>query len=142
MINKIKDIVKIELTYQNNIFKDDNENNSVFVNASDQIEVDDEENVATVFLIFTMKNVDKKEEELYENGEKELHEVLKKENTIGELTVKYRVDFEDNENDTKELREEILEIIEPYFRKEVETLLSNMKLPNFLLPFRFWKNEN
>ncbi|MDM6450303.1 hypothetical protein UM810_05975 [Staphylococcus aureus] len=40
------------------------------------------------------------------------------------------------------MRDALLEIIEPYFRKEVETLLSNMKLPNFILPYRFWENED
>lgn len=142
MITEIKDIVKLSLLYQNNIFEDGDEENSVFVNASDQIEILENDEEADITLVFTMKSVNKQDATSFENGEKKLSDVLEGENTLGELTVKYRLKFEvDKEKDT-EFREQILEIIEPYFRKEVESLLSNMKLPNFLLPFRFWKNEN
>ncbi|OIS42595.1 hypothetical protein, partial [Staphylococcus warneri] len=78
-----------------------------------------------------------------ENKDKE--ELFKKnedETIIGKLKVKYKVITELNIIDETKLRFTLLEIVEPYFRKEVETLLSNMKLPNYVLPYRFWENED
>ncbi|HDL6572154.1 TPA: hypothetical protein PXJ11_002712, partial [Staphylococcus aureus] len=63
-------------------------------------------------------------------------------NIIGKLRVNYKIICDFSTEREEKMRDALLEIIEPYFRKEVETLLSNMKLPNFILPYRFWENED
>lgn len=138
MESSIKDIVKLEVNYLNMIDQDNTDNDGIGVRAENNVEISEDRKIAIIELDFVMKSVKTK---LWEENKDELFNKDDKE-IIGKLKVKYKVISELNIKDNDELRFKLLEIVEPYFRKEVETLLSNMKLPNYILPFRFWENEH
>ena len=137
MKSSIKDIIKLEVNYSNMIENDDINNDGIAVRAKNNVEISEDKTIAIIDFDFILKSV--KANIWEENKDKE--ELFKKnedETIIGKLKVKYKVITELNIIDETKLRFTLLEIVEPYFRKEVETLLSNMKLPNYVLPYRFW----
>lgn len=141
MIKKIKDIIKLEVNYLNRIDKDNTDNDGIILKANNNVNLPNEDNEAYVEIIFTMRSV---ESNSWEN-EKNKKRILGDENDqniIGKLRVNYKIICDFSTEREEKMRDALLEIIEPYFRKEVETLLSNMKLPNFILPYRFWENED
>ncbi|AXZ24053.1 hypothetical protein RIU93_02510 [Staphylococcus warneri] len=141
MKSSIKDIIKLEVNYSNMIENDDINNDGIAVRAKNNVEISEDKTIAIIDFDFILKSV--KANIWEENKDKE--ELFKKnedETIIGKLKVKYKVITELNIIDETKLRFTLLEIVEPYFRKEVETLLSNMKLPNYVLPYRFWENED
>ncbi|MHA6542697.1 hypothetical protein ACX3UX_07040 [Staphylococcus epidermidis] len=141
MKSSIKDIIKLEVNYSNMIENDDNNNDGIAVRAKNNVEISEDKTIAIIDFDFILKSV--KANTWEENKDKE--EFFKKtgdETIIGKLKVKYKVISELNIIDDTKLRFTLLEIVEPYFRKEVETLLSNMKLPHYVLPYRFWENED
>ncbi|MGK0539571.1 hypothetical protein ACP16D_12410 [Staphylococcus haemolyticus] len=140
MNSSIKDIVKLEVNYLNMIDQDNTDNDGIGVRAENNVEISEDREIAIIELDFVMKSVKTK---TWEENEENKDEFFNKDDNeiIGKLKVKYKVISELNIEDNDELRFKLLEIVEPYFRKEVETLLSNMKLPNYILPFRFWENE-
>lgn len=142
MNSSIKDIVKLEVNYLNMIDQDNTDNDGIGVRAENNVEISEDREIAIIELDFVMKSVKTKtwEENKWEENKDEFFNIDDNE-IIGKLKVKYKVISELNIEDNDELRFKLLEIVEPYFRKEVETLLSNMKLPNYILPFRFWENE-
>ncbi|MFS6715777.1 hypothetical protein WHL21_05540 [Staphylococcus aureus] len=131
MIKKIKDIIKLEVNYLNRIDKDNTDNDGIILKANNNVNLPNEDNEAYVEIIFTMRSV---ESNSWEN-EKNKKRILDDEND-------YKIICDFSTEREEKMRDALLEIIEPYFRKEVETLLSNMKLPNFILPYRFWENED
>ncbi|MCG1665070.1 MULTISPECIES: hypothetical protein [Staphylococcus] len=141
MKSSIKDIIKLEVNYSNMIENDDKNNDGIAVRAKNNVEISEDKTIAIIDFDFILKSV--KANTWEENKDKE--EFFKKtgdETIIGKLKVKYKVISELNIIDDTKLRFTLLEIVEPYFRKEVETLLSNMKLPHYVLPYRFWENED
>ncbi|MFD7036269.1 hypothetical protein [Mammaliicoccus sciuri] len=141
MIKKIKDIIKLEVNYLNSIDKDNTDNDGIILKANNNVELPNEDNEAYVEIIFTMRSVESNSWE-NEKNKKRILDNENEQNIIGKLRVSYKVICDFGTEREEEMRDALLEIIEPYFRKEVETLLSNMKLPNFILPYRFWENED
>lgn len=141
MIKKIKDIIKLEVNYLNRIDEDNTDNDGMILKATNNIKLPNEDNEAYVEIIFTMRSVESNSWE-NEKNKKRIFDDENDQNIIGKLRVSYKVICVLGTEIEEEMRIALLEIIEPYFRKEVETLLSNMKLPNFILPYRFWENED
>ncbi|MEJ7184570.1 hypothetical protein WL241_07415 [Staphylococcus epidermidis] len=141
MIKKIKDIIKLEVNYLNRIDKDNTDNDGIILKANNNVKLPNEDNEAYVEIIFTMRSVESNSWE-NEKNKKRILDDENDQNIIGKLRVNYKVICDFDTEREEEMRDALLEIIEPYFRKEVETLLSNMKLPNFILPYRFWENED
>lgn len=141
MIKKIKDIIKLEVNYLNRIDKDNTDNDGIILKANNNVNLPNEDNEAYVEIIFTMRSVESNSWENEKNKKRILDDENDK-NIIGKLRVNYKIICDFSTEREEKMRDALLEIIEPYFRKEVETLLSNMKLPNFILPYRFWENED
>ncbi|UXV29415.1 hypothetical protein [Mammaliicoccus sciuri] len=141
MIKKIKDIIKLEVNYLNRIDEDNTDNDGMILKAINNVKLPNEDNEAYVEIIFTMRSVESNSWE-NEKNKKRIFDDENDQNIIGKLRVSYKVICDLGREREEEMRIALLEIIEPYFRKEVETLLSNMKLPNFILPYRFWENED
>ncbi|HDZ6308697.1 TPA: hypothetical protein RTW30_000883 [Staphylococcus aureus] len=141
MIKKIKDIIKLEVNYLNRIDKDNTDNDGIILKANNNVNLPNEDNEAYVEIIFTMRSVESNSWENEENKKRILDDE-NDQNIIGKLRVNYKIICDFSTEREEKMRDALLEIIEPYFRKEVETLLSNMKLPNFILPYRFWENED
>lgn len=141
MIKKIKDIIKLEVNYLNRIDKDNTDNDGIILKANNNVKLPNEDNEAYLEIIFTMRSVESNSWE-NEKNKKRILDDENDQNIIGKLRVNYKVICDFGTEREEEMRDALLEIIEPYFRKEVETLLSNMKLPNFILPYRFWENED
>lgn len=141
MIKKIKDIIKLEVNYLNRIDKDNTDNDGIILKANNNVNLPNEDNEAYVEIIFTMRSVESNSWE-NEKNKKRILDDENDQNIIGKLRVNYRIICDFSTEREEKMRDALLEIIEPYFRKEVETLLSNMKLPNFILPYRFWENED
>ncbi|WP_267836447.1 hypothetical protein [Staphylococcus aureus] len=141
MIKKIKDIIKLEVNYLNRIDKDNTDNDGIILKANNNVNLPNEDNEAYVEIIFTMRSVESNSWE-NEKNKKRILDDENDQNIIGKLRVNYKIICDFSTERGKKMRDALLEIIEPYFRKEVETLLSNMKLPNFILPYRFWENED
>ncbi|UOH60327.1 hypothetical protein MTX62_10570 [Staphylococcus aureus] len=140
MIKKIKDIIKLEVNYLNRIDKDNTDNDGI-IKANNNVNLPNEDNEAYVEIIFTMRSVESNSWE-NEKNKKRILDDENDQNIIGKLRVNYKIICDFSTEREEKMRDALLEIIEPYFRKEVETLLSNMKLPNFILPYRFWENED
>ncbi|WP_457831194.1 hypothetical protein [Staphylococcus aureus] len=140
MIKKIKDIIKLEVNYLNRIDKDNTDNDGIILKANNNVNLPNEDNEAYVEIIFTMRSVESNSWE-NEKNKKRILDDENDQNIIGKLRVNYKIICDFSTEREEKMRDALLEIIEPYFRKEVETLLSNMKLPNFILPYRFWENE-
>lgn len=141
MIKKIKDIIKLEVNYLNRIDKDNTDNDGIILKANNNVNLPNEDNEAYVEIIFTMRSVESNSWE-NEKNKKRILDDENDQNIIGKLKVNYKIICDFSTEREEKMRDALLEIIEPYFRKEVETLLSNMKLPNFILPYRFWENED
>ncbi|HIH7673926.1 TPA: hypothetical protein ACYSSV_002580 [Staphylococcus aureus] len=141
MIKKIKDIIKLEVNYLNRIDKDNTDNDGIILKANNNVNIPNEDNEAYVEIIFTMRSVESNSWE-NEKNKKRILDDENDQNIIGKLRVNYKIICDFSTEREEKMRDALLEIIEPYFRKEVETLLSNMKLPNFILPYRFWENED
>ncbi|AGP27831.1 MULTISPECIES: hypothetical protein [Staphylococcus] len=141
MIKKIKDIIKLEVNYLNRIDKDNTDNDGIILKANNNVNLPNEDNEAYVEIIFTMRSVESNSWE-NEKNKKRILDDENDQNIIGKLRVNYKIICDFSTEREEKMRDALLEIIEPYFRKEVETLLSNMKLPNFILPYRFWENED
>ncbi|HCV0663717.1 TPA: hypothetical protein OVM72_000769 [Staphylococcus aureus] len=141
MIKKIKDIIKLEVNYLNRIDKDNTDNDGIILKANNNVNLPNEDNEAYVEIIFTMRSVESNSWE-NEKNKKRILDDENDQNIIGKLRVNYKIIYDFSTEREEKMRDALLEIIEPYFRKEVETLLSNMKLPNFILPYRFWENED
>ncbi|MCQ1473174.1 hypothetical protein NNJ22_12710 [Staphylococcus aureus] len=141
MIKKIKDIIKLEVNYLNRIDKDNTDNDGIILKANNNVNLPNEDNEAYVEIIFTMRSVESNSWE-NEKNKKRILDDDNDQNIIGKLRVNYKIICDFSTEREEKMRDALLEIIEPYFRKEVETLLSNMKLPNFILPYRFWENED
>ncbi|HCZ1453633.1 TPA: hypothetical protein O2N22_001036 [Staphylococcus aureus] len=141
MIKKIKDIIKVEVNYLNRIDKDNTDNDGIILKANNNVNLPNEDNEAYVEIIFTMRSVESNSWE-NEKNKKRILDDENDQNIIGKLRVNYKIICDFSTEREEKMRDALLEIIEPYFRKEVETLLSNMKLPNFILPYRFWENED
>ncbi|HCG2500123.1 TPA: hypothetical protein NJP70_000766 [Staphylococcus aureus] len=141
MIKKIKDIIKLEVNYLNRIDKDNTDNDGIILKANNSVNLPNEDNEAYVEIIFTMRSVESNSWE-NEKNKKRILDDENDQNIIGKLRVNYKIICDFSTEREEKMRDALLEIIEPYFRKEVETLLSNMKLPNFILPYRFWENED
>ncbi|WP_053005328.1 hypothetical protein [Staphylococcus aureus] len=141
MIKKIKDIIKLEVNYLNRIDKDNTDNDGIILRANNNVNLPNEDNEAYVEIIFTMRSVESNSWE-NEKNKKRILDDENDQNIIGKLRVNYKIICDFSTEREEKMRDALLEIIEPYFRKEVETLLSNMKLPNFILPYRFWENED
>ncbi|WP_265451150.1 hypothetical protein [Klebsiella pneumoniae] len=139
MIKKIKDIIKLEVNYLNRIDKDNTDNDGIILKANNNVNLPNEDNEAYVEIIFTMRSVESNSWE-NEKNKKRILDDENDQNIIGKLRVNYKIICDFSTEREEKMRDALLEIIEPYFRKEVETLLSNMKLPNFILPYRFWEN--
>ncbi|EYO88334.1 hypothetical protein, partial [Staphylococcus aureus] len=138
---KIKDIIKLEVNYLNRIDKDNTDNDGIILKANNNVNLPNEDNEAYVEIIFTMRSVESNSWE-NEKNKKRILDDENDQNIIGKLRVNYKIICDFSTEREEKMRDALLEIIEPYFRKEVETLLSNMKLPNFILPYRFWENED
>ncbi|WP_267810024.1 hypothetical protein [Staphylococcus aureus] len=141
MIKKKKDIIKLEVNYLNRIDKDNTDNDGIILKANNNVNLPNEDNEAYVEIIFTMRSVESNSWE-NEKNKKRILDDENDQNIIGKLRVNYKIICDFSTEREEKMRDALLEIIEPYFRKEVETLLSNMKLPNFILPYRFWENED
>ncbi|WP_267841508.1 hypothetical protein [Staphylococcus aureus] len=141
MKKKIKDIIKLEVNYLNRIDKDNTDNDGIILKANNNVNLPNEDNEAYVEIIFTMRSVESNSWE-NEKNKKRILDDENDQNIIGKLRVNYKIICDFSTEREEKMRDALLEIIEPYFRKEVETLLSNMKLPNFILPYRFWENED
>ncbi|WP_248315063.1 hypothetical protein [Staphylococcus aureus] len=141
MIKKIKDIIKLEVNYLNRIDKDNTDNDGIILKANNNVNLPNEDNEAYVEIIFTMRSVESNSWE-NEKNKKRILDDENDQNIIGKLRVNYKIICDFSTEREEKMRDALLEIIEPYFRKEVEILLSNMKLPNFILPYRFWENED
>lgn len=141
MIKKIKDIIKLEVNYLNRVDKDNTDNDGIILKANNNVNLPNEDNEAYVEIIFTMRSVESNSWE-NEKNKKRILDDENDQNIIGKLRVNYKIICDFSTEREEKMRDALLEIIEPYFRKEVETLLSNMKLPNFILPYRFWENED
>lgn len=141
MIKKIKDIIKLEVNYLNRIDKDNTDNDGIILKANNNVNLPNEDNEAYVEIIFTMRSVESNSWE-NEKNKKRILDDENDQNIVGKLRVNYKIICDFSTEREEKMRDALLEIIEPYFRKEVETLLSNMKLPNFILPYRFWENED
>ncbi|CAA3739636.1 pathogenicity island protein [Staphylococcus aureus] len=141
MIKKIKDIIKLEVNYLNRIDKDNTDNDGIILKANNNVNLPNEDNEVYVEIIFTMRSVESNSWE-NEKNKKRILDDENDQNIIGKLRVNYKIICDFSTEREEKMRDALLEIIEPYFRKEVETLLSNMKLPNFILPYRFWENED
>ncbi|HDA2167877.1 TPA: hypothetical protein O4487_002587, partial [Staphylococcus aureus] len=135
MIKKIKDIIKLEVNYLNRIDKDNTDNDGIILKANNNVNLPNEDNEAYVEIIFTMRSVESNSWE-NEKNKKRILDDENDQNIIGKLRVNYKIICDFSTEREEKMRDALLEIIEPYFRKEVETLLSNMKLPNFILPYR------
>ncbi|HDJ7088600.1 TPA: hypothetical protein PXI98_002533, partial [Staphylococcus aureus] len=133
MIKKIKDIIKLEVNYLNRIDKDNTDNDGIILKANNNVNLPNEDNEAYVEIIFTMRSVESNSWE-NEKNKKRILDDENDQNIIGKLRVNYKIICDFSTEREEKMRDALLEIIEPYFRKEVETLLSNMKLPNFILP--------
>ncbi|WP_242417759.1 hypothetical protein [Staphylococcus aureus] len=138
---KRKDIIKLEVNYLNRIDKDNTDNDGIILKANNNVNLPNEDNEAYVEIIFTMRSVESNSWE-NEKNKKRILDDENDQNIIGKLRVNYKIICDFSTEREEKMRDALLEIIEPYFRKEVETLLSNMKLPNFILPYRFWENED
>ncbi|HDA7073284.1 TPA: hypothetical protein O5S98_002799, partial [Staphylococcus aureus] len=134
MIKKIKDIIKLEVNYLNRIDKDNTDNDGIILKANNNVNLPNEDNEAYVEIIFTMRSVESNSWE-NEKNKKRILDDENDQNIIGKLRVNYKIICDFSTEREEKMRDALLEIIEPYFRKEVETLLSNMKLPNFILPY-------
>ncbi|UNQ47774.1 hypothetical protein MKI53_001998 [Staphylococcus aureus] len=141
MKKKRKDIIKLEVNYLNRIDKDNTDNDGIILKANNNVNLPNEDNEAYVEIIFTMRSVESNSWE-NEKNKKRILDDENDQNIIGKLRVNYKIICDFSTEREEKMRDALLEIIEPYFRKEVETLLSNMKLPNFILPYRFWENED
>ncbi|MBB1177115.1 hypothetical protein EGM72_10380 [Staphylococcus epidermidis] len=141
MNESIKDIIKLEVRYLNVFENDDIKNDGIAVRAENNVEISDDRKTAIIEFDFILKSVESRTWKESDNKETFFNKTSE-DSIIGELQVKYKVISNLNIDDDNELRFALLEIVEPYFRKEVETLLSNMKLPNYILPYRFWENED
>ncbi|MFS6605220.1 hypothetical protein, partial [Staphylococcus aureus] len=131
MIKKIKDIIKLEVNYLNRIDKDNTDNDGIILKANNNVNLPNEDNEAYVEIIFTMRSVESNSWE-NEKNKKRILDDENDQNIIGKLRVNYKIICDFSTEREEKMRDALLEIIEPYFRKEVETLLSNMKLPNFI----------
>ncbi|UNQ63280.1 hypothetical protein [Staphylococcus aureus] len=131
----------MEVNYLNRIDKDNTDNDGIILKANNNVNLPNEDNEAYVEIIFTMRSVESNSWE-NEKNKKEFLDDENDQNIIGKLRVNYKIICDFSTEREEKMRDALLEIIEPYFRKEVETLLSNMKLPNFILPYRFWENED
>ncbi|PZI69047.1 hypothetical protein, partial [Staphylococcus aureus] len=125
----------------NRIDKDNTDNDGIILKANNNVNLPNEDNEAYVEIIFTMRSVESNSWE-NEKNKKRILDDENDQNIIGKLRVNYKIICDFSTEREEKMRDALLEIIEPYFRKEVETLLSNMKLPNFILPYRFWENED
>ncbi|HDH4669889.1 TPA: hypothetical protein PI234_002707, partial [Staphylococcus aureus] len=123
------------------IDKDNTDNDGIILKANNNVNLPNEDNEAYVEIIFTMRSVESNSWE-NEKNKKRILDDENDQNIIGKLRVNYKIICDFSTEREEKMRDALLEIIEPYFRKEVETLLSNMKLPNFILPYRFWENED
>ncbi|HFZ4788850.1 TPA: hypothetical protein ACIKSR_002808, partial [Staphylococcus aureus] len=132
---------KLEVNYLNRIDKDNTDNDGIILKANNNVNLPNEDNEAYVEIIFTMRSVESNSWE-NEKNKKRILDDENDQNIIGKLRVNYKIICDFSTEREEKMRDALLEIIEPYFRKEVETLLSNMKLPNFILPYRFWENED
>ncbi|NGU79095.1 hypothetical protein G6Y68_01395 [Staphylococcus aureus] len=121
--------------------KDNTDNDGIILKANNNVNLPNEDNEAYVEIIFTMRSVESNSWE-NEKNKKRILDDENDQNIIGKLRVNYKIICDFSTEREEKMRDALLEIIEPYFRKEVETLLSNMKLPNFILPYRFWENED
>ncbi|ADL64914.1 TPA: hypothetical protein O8797_002311 [Staphylococcus aureus] len=131
----------MEVNYLNRIDKDNTDNDGIILKANNNVNLPNEDNEAYVEIIFTMRSVESNSWE-NEKNKKRILDDENDQNIIGKLRVNYKIICDFSTEREEKMRDALLEIIEPYFRKEVETLLSNMKLPNFILPYRFWENED
>ncbi|HCQ1911863.1 TPA: hypothetical protein OHH08_002863, partial [Staphylococcus aureus] len=129
------------VNYLNRIDKDNTDNDGIILKANNNVNLPNEDNEAYVEIIFTMRSVESNSWE-NEKNKKRILDDENDQNIIGKLRVNYKIICDFSTEREEKMRDALLEIIEPYFRKEVETLLSNMKLPNFILPYRFWENED
>ncbi|MZE81393.1 hypothetical protein GTY57_31935 [Streptomyces sp. SID5475] len=131
----------MEVNYLNRIDKDNTDNDGIILKANNNVNLPNEDNEAYVEITFTMRSVESNSWE-NEKNKKRILDDENDQNIIGKLRVNYKIICDFSTEREEKMRDALLEIIEPYFRKEVETLLSNMKLPNFILPYRFWENED
>ncbi|WP_242413777.1 hypothetical protein [Staphylococcus aureus] len=121
----------MEVNYLNRIDKDNTDNDGIILKANNNVNLPNEDNEAYVEIIFTMRSVESNSWE-NEKNKKRILDDENDQNIIGKLRVNYKIICDFSTEREEKMRDALLEIIEPYFRKEVETLLSNMKLPNFL----------
>ncbi|HDA7690356.1 TPA: hypothetical protein O5V33_002335, partial [Staphylococcus aureus] len=123
MIKKIKDIIKLEVNYLNRIDKDNTDNDGIILKANNNVNLPNEDNEAYVEIIFTMRSVESNSWE-NEKNKKRILDDENDQNIIGKLRVNYKIICDFSTEREEKMRDALLEIIEPYFRKEVETLLS------------------
>lgn len=143
----VKDMFLTELIMENNIFSNENNKNEaqMMVNVQSDVDFVEAENnnmeVAAISFDFSIKTATNEEFEGLNNKDKATYKEFEEKKSEGLLKTKYIIKYTIEDIEQNELKKKLLEFIEPYFRNEVEKLLTNMRLPNYILPYRFWSDE-
>lgn len=109
----------MEVNYLNRIDKDNTDNDGIILKANNNVNLPNEDNEAYVEIIFTMRSVESNSWE-NEKNKKRILDDENDQNIIGKLRVNYKIICDFSTEREEKMRDALLEIIEPYFRKEVD----------------------
>lgn len=137
---KLENILKKKQKLENNYYKQEkNSENSMVIQTKTRVHHhDNKKRLSEITFVFKIINVDS---DILENDEYNKDLIDEKE-ALGKLEINYLVKYSIDEKYFEKLDQILLTTIEPYFRLEVEKILTDLKLPSFILPFGFWKDEN